>query len=99
LPAIDGGKIVVAQGTPGQISVFDEGTLAPLGTYAFTGADVAESKTTVEVIAGKAFIAAGPGGVQVLSVNTGAVLGSVPRPDPSSLGLDPSVVVTNAVSC
>ena len=95
---VEGGKIVVAQGTPGQISVFDEATLSPLGTYAFTGADVAESKTTVEVIGGKAFIAAGPGGVQVLSVNTGAVLGSVPRPDPASLGLDPSVVVTNAVS-
>ncbi|NNE47439.1 MAG: hypothetical protein HKN37_12365 [Rhodothermales bacterium] len=95
---VEGGKIVVAQGTPGQISVFDEATLNPLGTYAFTGADVAESKTTVEVIGGKAFIAAGPGGVQVLSVNTGAVLGSVPRPDPASLGLDPSVVVTNAVS-
>ncbi len=95
---VDGGKVVVAQGTPGQISVYDEATLGALGTYTFDGANVAESKTTVDVIGGKAFVAAGPGGVQVLSVNTGTLLGSVPRPDPASLGLDPSVVVTNAVS-
>ena len=67
-------------------------------TYPFTGANVPESKSTVEVVGGKAFIAAGTGGVQILSVNTGAVVGTVPLPDPASLGLDPSVVVTNAVA-
>jgi hypothetical protein len=96
--AAGGGKVVVVQGTPGQISVFDQTNLAPLGTFPFTGADVAESKSTVELVGGKAFIAAGTGGVQVLSATTGAVVGSVPRPDPASLGLDPSVVVTNAAS-
>ncbi len=92
------GKVVVVQGTPGQISVYDEQTLQLLGQYAFTGADIPESKSTVEVVGGKAFIAAGTGGVQILSVNTGAVVGSVPLPDPAALGLDPSVVVTNAVA-
>ncbi len=92
------GKVVVVQGTPGQISVYDEQTLQLLGQYAFIGADIPESKSTVEVVGGKAFIAAGTGGVQVLSVNTGAVVGSVPLPDAAALGLDPSVVVTNAVA-
>ena len=92
------GKVVVVQGTPGQISVYDEQTLQLLGQYAFTGADIPESKSTVEVVGGKAFIAAGTGGVQILSVNTGAVVGSVPLPDAAALGLDPSVVVTNAVA-
>jgi hypothetical protein len=32
------------------------------------------------------FIAAGTGGVQVLSATTGNVVGSVARPDPASLG-------------
>jgi hypothetical protein len=96
--AVAGGKVVVVQGTPGQIAVFDQTSLAPLGTFPFTGADVAESKSTVELAGGKAFIAAGSGGVQVLSATTGAVVGSVARPDPASLGLDPSVVVTNAAS-
>jgi hypothetical protein len=95
---VAGGKVVVVQGTPGQISVYDELTLQLLGQYAFTGADIPESKSTVEVVGGKAFIAAGTGGVQILSVNTGAVVGSVPLPDPVELGLDPSVVVTNAVA-
>ena len=93
------GKVVVVQGgTPGQISVYDEQTLQLLGQYPFTGADIPESKSTVEVVGGKAFIAAGTGGVQILSVNTGAVVGNVPLPDAAALGLDPSVVVTNAVA-
>lgn len=92
------GKVVVVQGTPGLLSVFSEGSLSVLGTFSFMGADIPESKSTVEVVEGKAFIAAGSAGVQVLSVNTGTVVGTVPRPDPSRLGLDPSVVVTNAVT-
>jgi hypothetical protein len=52
----------------------------------------------VDLVGGKAFIAAGRGGVQVLSATTGKVVGSVPRPNPASLGLGDSVVVTNAAS-
>lgn len=96
--AVGGGSLVVVQGTPGRIAVFDEGTFAAVGQFPFAGADIPESKSTVELVGGKAFIAAGSGGVQVLSARTGAVVGSVPRPDPGSLGLDPSVVVTNAAS-
>ena len=96
--AVSGGKVVVVQGTPGQITVYDETTLAPVGTFPFKGADIAESKSTVELAGGKAFIAAGDSGVQVLSASTGLVVGSVSRPDPASLGLSPSVVVTNSAS-
>jgi hypothetical protein len=96
--AVAGGKIVVAQGTPGKISVYNEATLAPVGTFTFKGADIAESKSTVDLAGGKAFIAAGDSGVQVLSATTGLVVGSVPRPNPASLGLGDSVVVTNAAS-
>jgi len=93
---IEGSKVVVAQGTPGRISVIDKDSLELLNTFSFDGADIPESKTTVEVLGGKAFIAAGTGGVQVLSINTGQVVGTVPLP--IIPGLDPSVVVTNAVS-
>ncbi len=99
----DGGRLVVAQGTPGQISVFAEGefpngSMTLLNTFPFPGADVPESKTTVEISGGKAFIAAGPEGVQIVCLDSGEIVGSVPRPDPESLGLDPTVVVTNAVT-
>lgn len=99
----EGGRLVVVQGTPGRISVFAEGqfpggSMTLLNTFPFPGADVPESKSTIEISGDKAFIAAGPEGVQILCLDDGQVVGSVPRPDPAALGLDPSVVVTNAVT-
>ncbi len=98
-----GGRIVVVQGTPGQLAVFEEGefpggSMNLLGTFPFPGADIPESKSTVEVEGAHAFVAAGSAGVQVLCLDTGEVVATVPRPDPASVGLDSSVVVTNAVS-
>ena len=55
-----------------------------LNTFPFPGADVPESKSTVEISGGKAFIAAGPEGVQIVCLDNGEVIGSVPRPDPAS---------------
>ena len=99
----DNGRIVVVQGTPGRIAVFQEGDFTDgsmnlLNTFPFIGANVAQSKSTVEVVGGKAFIAAGPEGVLVMCLDKGQIVGSVPRPDPAALQLDPSVVVTNAVT-
>ena len=99
----DNGRIVVAQGTPGRISIFQEGafpggSMTFLNEFPFPGADVPESKSSVAIAGGKAFIAAGPEGVQVMCLDNGQIVGSVPRPDPALLGLDPSVVVTNAVT-
>lgn len=96
-------RLVVAQGTPGVLSVFEEGafpggSMNLLNTFPFPGANVAESKSTVEIVGGKAFIAAGPEGVQIMCLDDGSIIGSIPIPDPASLGLDPSVVVTNAVA-
>ena len=97
------GRIVVAQGTPGMLSIFEEGafpggSMNLLNTFPFPGANVAESKTTVDVAGGKAFIAAGPDGVQIMCLSDGQIIGTVPRPDPAALGLDPAVVVTNSVA-
>jgi len=88
--------VVVVQGSPGQVSVFDEKTLTLLNTFSFNGANVPESKSTVQVLGEKAWIAAGPGGMQSLSIVTGEVVGTVPLPLVPDL--DPSVVTTNAVS-
>jgi len=100
---VNDGKVVVVQGatadTPGQISVYDEGNMTlPHNVWSFEGANIPESKSTVQVIGGKAAIAAGENGVQVLSLATGNVLGYVPLPDNNALGLPRDVVVTNAVS-
>jgi len=63
-------------------------------TYKFAGTGIPESKSTVRVIGGKALIAAGDGGVQLINLATGKVVGSIPRTVVPLL--DPSLSVTNA---
>jgi hypothetical protein len=96
-------RVVVLQGMPGRLAVFQEGSfpngsMTLLNTWNVPGVDVAESKNTIEIAGGKAYVAAGPSGVQVVCLSNGQVIGSVPVPNAASLGLDPSVVVTNAVT-
>jgi hypothetical protein len=91
----DGKSFAVAQGTPGRITLFDQAAKSGLGTFPFKGAGIAESKSTVRVIGGKALIAAGDGGVQLMNLADGTILGSLPRLVVP--GLDPGRSVTNAV--
>jgi len=95
---VSGGKVAVVQGTPGVLSVYNESNMSLVGNFPFAGATVAESKSQAELVGGKAFIAAGDSGVQILSAATGLKVGAVARPNPDSLGLSSSVVVTNAVA-
>ncbi|HTI05734.1 MAG TPA: hypothetical protein VL549_10475 [Gemmatimonadales bacterium] len=96
--AVGGGLVAVVQGTPGKLSVYNESNMSVVGSWPFAGADIAESKSQAVLVGGKAFIAAGDSGVRVLNASTGTSLGSVARPNPDSLGLSPSVVVTNSVT-
>jgi hypothetical protein len=96
--AVGGGKVAVVQGTPGALAVYNESNMSPAGTFPFAGAAVAQSKSQAELVGGKAFIAAGDSGVQVISASTGLKVGAVPRPNPDSLGLSSSVVVTNSIT-
>ena len=96
--SVGGGQVAVVQGTPGTLAVYNESNMSLVGAWPFKGADIAQSKSQAVLVGGKAFIAAGDSGVQVLNVSTGALLGSVKRPNPDSLGLSPSVVVSNAVA-
>ena len=92
------GKVIVIQGTPGKLTVYNESNMSLVGSWSFAGASIAESKSQADIAGGKAFIAAGDSGVQVHSISTGLKVGAVPRPNPDSLGLSPSVVVTNSVA-
>jgi hypothetical protein len=96
--AVGGGIVAVVQGTPGRLAVYNESSMSVVGSWPFKGADIAQSKSQTELVGGKAFIAAGDSGVQVLNPLTGTSIGQVPRPNPDSLGLSSSVVVTNAVA-
>ncbi|MCK9409539.1 MAG: PQQ-binding-like beta-propeller repeat protein [Bacteriovoracaceae bacterium] len=92
---VDGNFIAVVQGG-GKLAVYNAATGAFLNTYNFTGTSIPESKSTVQVIGGKALIAAGDGGVVLMNLATGKVVGSLPRRIVN--GLDSSVTVTNAVA-
>ena len=89
-------KVVVAQGTPGQLSVFDQKNMELLATYPINGAHIPESKTTVQILDRTAVVAADPGGTALVNLDDGIIMATVPLPLVPEL--DPSVVVTNAVS-
>jgi peptidoglycan/xylan/chitin deacetylase (PgdA/CDA1 family) len=92
----ENGKVAVIQGTPGKLAVINEKDLTLANSFAVNGLNIAESKSTVELEGNKAFIAAGSGGVQVLNLENGNVLASIPQPILS--GLAPEKSVTNGVS-
>lgn len=92
----DNSNIVVVQGTPGQLNVRNKTSGAQTAVHSFSGASIPESKSTVQVIGGKALVAAGNGGVKLIDLATGTVVGSLARVVVA--GLDSSVTVTNAVS-
>ena len=92
---VDANYISVVQGG-GKLSVLNAVTGTLINTYNFTGTSIPESKSTVQIIGGKALIAAGDGGVVLMNLATGKVLGSIPRTIVG--GLDSSVTVTNAAA-
>ena len=91
----DGSNLVVVQGTTGRIAVFDQTSGTLRNTFPFNGASIAESKSAIRLIGGKALIAAGDGGVQLMNLADGKIVGSLPRLIVP--GLDPGKSVTNAV--
>ena len=84
-----GNTVFVAQGTPGQVTGFDSQSMEASATFSFDGADIPESKTTVEADSKRIFVAAGAEGVKILGVESGELLHSL------TFG---EGVITNAVS-
>ena len=99
--AATGNIVVISSNGPGNggtLTVLDQ-NLSVLFAHPFTGGDVAESKNTVEVLGGRAYIAAGPAGIQVLDLVSGNVELSVPIPSAEESGIeDPGRRVSNAVT-
>ncbi|MBI2059197.1 MAG: hypothetical protein HYT87_05435 [Nitrospirae bacterium] len=93
---VAGDQVAVVQGTNGRLAVLDRSSAGLISSFPFEGADIPQSKSTVVVKGGKAFVAAGSKGAQVIALKSGSILSRVAVPTVS--GLDASVVVTNAVS-
>jgi hypothetical protein len=80
----------------GKLFVITPATGLQGATYSFTGTGIPESKSTVQVIGGKALVAAGDGGVKLINISNGNLVGSISRTIVA--GLDPSLSVTNAAA-
>ncbi|MFO0747791.1 MAG: PQQ-binding-like beta-propeller repeat protein [Myxococcota bacterium] len=90
------GTVVAVRGVPGEVMVYGADDLSLRGEYPFEGAMVPESKSTVQVVGGKAFVAGGPGGTFVIDTATGRQLAEIPIP--LLPGQTDAETVTNAVS-
>lgn len=88
--------ITIMQATPARLRVYDGTTNAFVKSITVGGANIADSKSTANVVLSRAFVAAGDEGMKVVSLTTDAVVDSIPRAIVA--GLDPSLTVTNAVS-
>lgn len=90
----DGDEIAVLAGTPARILTFDFDEGEKLDEIALSGATIAHSKSTLQVLKGKAVAAVGDGGTQIVCLETGAVIATIEPPVVSDLS--PEVTVTNA---
>ena len=94
-----GDQVVVAQGMPGRLTVLERSAtgLHVERQIAVAGMDIPASKSTVEIVeGGKAMVAAGPAGLQILDLKSGERVAEVGVP--ASVSVDPSDIVTNAVT-
>jgi hypothetical protein len=91
-----GDDVVVMRGTPGALHIFDGATGDLLRSFETGGADIPESKSTVQVARGLIYYAAGAQGMRVVDFDDGTVVADVPVPDLD--GVDSEFEVTNAVS-
>lgn len=94
--AVENDRVVAVAGTPGRLDVLDTTTGTEIAQYSLGGATIAYSKSTVELVGGKAILGFGDGGAQIVCVATGAALGHIAPP--TVAGLDASVTVTNSVT-
>lgn len=84
--------IVVVQGTPGQISIFeyDDDKLQLIQQFGFQGADVPQSKSTLSIDDELLFVAAGTSGVHLFDLESGRLM--------ETLTFDEDNAITNAVA-
>jgi hypothetical protein len=93
---VNANEVAVVAGTPAQLVSLNNTTGNLSQSYTLTGASIENSKSTVEVKSGKAFLGLGDGGAQIVCLADGTVIDSIAQPTVS--GLDAAVTVTNSVT-
>ncbi len=99
-----GNWLVAVQGQPGRLRIYDSQTLELLQVVDLGGLSIPESKASVLVDAGFAFVSLGDGGTAIVDLRAGggqrgegaALVATIPRA--SVPGVSPEASVTNAVT-
>lgn len=94
--AVDGNVAVAMKGTPGGLYVVKRTTGQVLATWEPGGANIPESKSTIEIHGNLVLMAAGDEGTKVVSLQDGQVVAQLPAPIVQ--GIAPELTVTNAVT-
>ncbi len=90
-------KIIVLQGTPARLQIYSkEGNL--LSSYSVGGANIPESKSSMDVIGDFAFVATGTEGMKIIDLNNGNVVAQIDAPTVPAGVTDPLDYVTNGVT-
>jgi len=93
---VESQNVAVIAGTPARLFVFDGDAGELQGEYSLSGASIPFSKSTVEIIGGKALVGIGDGGTNIVCLSDGDILADLAAPIVS--GLPAELTVTNAVT-
>ena len=91
-------KIVVLQGTPARLQIFDKSNGNLLNTISVGGANIPESKSSMDIIGNFAFVATGTEGMKVIDITTGTIVTQINAPAVPQGASDPLDYVTNGVT-
>jgi hypothetical protein len=94
--AVRGNLAIGMKGTPGGLYVVDRNTAQLVATWEPGGANIPESKSTIDLYRNFVLMAAGDGGMKVVSLHSGQTVAHQPAPNVD--GIPPEYSVTNAVS-
>lgn len=91
-------KIIVLRGTPASLQIYAKADGSLLNTIEVGGANIPESKSSMDVLGNFAFIATGTEGMKVIDINTGNVVTQIDAPIVPAGATDPLDYVTNGVT-
>ncbi len=90
------GNVVVMQGTPGRLRVYDALSTELVNSFDPGGANIVESKSTIDIVGDLVFMAAGDEGMKTVSASDGTIIYSLERINIE--GIDQDLTVTNSVT-
>jgi hypothetical protein len=91
-------KLLVLQGTPARLRIYSKNDGSLLQSISVGGANIPESKSSMDVVGDFAFIATGTEGMKIVDINSGNIIAQIAAPVVPEDADDPLDYVTNGVT-